>query len=71
MSICDSAEQLEWTADMRSPQVDDDLARLARLRAVQAEIQADLPPAAEGEDSCLVPVVDDEKAAEAPVRGRL
>lgn len=31
-----SAEQLEWTADMRTPQVDEDLARLARLRAVQA-----------------------------------
>ena len=34
--FADAAEQLEWTADMRTPQVDDDLARLARLRAVQA-----------------------------------
>ena len=36
----------------------------AKVAAVQAEIKADLPPAAEGEDSCLVPVKEDGKAAE-------
>ena len=28
----------------------------AKVRAVQAEIQADLPRGAEGEDVCLVPI---------------
>ena len=32
----------------------------AKVRAVQEEIQADLPPPREGEDSCLVPLEGEE-----------
>ena len=36
----------------------------AKVAAVQAEIQADLPPAEDGEDVCLVPLVSEGQVPE-------
>ena len=36
--------------------------QIAQVRAVKAEIMADLPPGADGQDTCYVPVEGEEKS---------